>query len=44
MKTPTGDPIATDQREFELQWLPPIPVNVTDLEELPATIRAVERI
>jgi len=43
MKTPTGDPIAPDQREFELQWLPPIPVNVTDLDDLPATIRAVER-
>lgn len=35
---PRKDPAA---RAFELRWLPPIPVNVTDIEDLPATIRPV---
>jgi hypothetical protein len=41
MKTPTGAVIPAEQREFELRWLPPIPVNVSDIDNLPATIRRV---
>lgn len=42
MKTATGAVIPAEQREFELRWLPPIPVNVSDLDNLPATIRRVD--
>ncbi|MEX0746184.1 MAG: hypothetical protein WD118_11330 [Phycisphaeraceae bacterium] len=36
------DPDRADERRFELRWLPPLPVNVDDAEELPATIRPVK--
>jgi hypothetical protein len=42
MKTPTGAVIPAEQREFELRWLPPIPVNVSDFDALSATIRQVD--
>lgn len=29
-------------REILLKWLPPIPVNLPDLGEMPATIRPVK--
>ncbi len=34
-------PIDSNQRKIVLKWLPPIPVNVDDDEELPAVIRPV---
>jgi hypothetical protein len=42
MKTATGEVIPAEQREFELRWLPPIPVNVSDVDDLSATIRRVD--
>lgn len=42
MKSPTGAPVPAEMREFELQWLPPIAVNLSDLEELVATVRPVQ--
>lgn len=33
----------TGERKITLKWLPPIPVNVTSPDELPATIRPVTR-
>lgn len=42
MKTPTGDAIPTQDRRFDLRWLPPIPVNLDTPDELPATIRPVK--
>lgn len=39
-----GTPIRTDNRKFTLRWLPPIPVNVDGVDELPATIRPVDTI
>ena len=29
------------ERRFDLRWLPPIPVNVEDVGELPFTVRPV---
>lgn len=31
-----------DERVFELKWLPPIPVNVSDADNLPAVIKCVD--
>lgn len=36
-----GTPIAAGDRRRELRWLPPIPVNVDDVDALPATVRPV---
>jgi hypothetical protein len=36
-----GTNIATIERKFELQWLPPIAVNLTNVDDLVATVRAV---
>lgn len=41
MKNSTGDHIPAENRPYELQWLPPIPINVEDYESLPATIHPV---
>jgi hypothetical protein len=41
MKHPDGTQIPTCERRFELRWLPPIPVKVQSIDELPATIRPV---
>lgn len=32
-----------DERIFELKWLPPIPVNVSDADNLPAVIKRVDQ-
>lgn len=40
-KRDDGSVIPTAQRRFDLRWLPPIPVNLPDVGELPATIRRV---
>jgi len=42
MKRDDGTPIPAGDREFKLRWLPPIPVNLEDAADLPATIRPVE--
>ena len=41
MKRADGTDIPTHQRQLNLRWLPPIPVNVQDVSELPAVIRKV---
>jgi hypothetical protein len=41
MKSSAGDHIPAETRPFELHWLPPIPINVEDFENLPATIHPV---
>ncbi|GAP34654.1 hypothetical protein ISF6_5362 [Piscinibacter sakaiensis] len=38
-----GSVIPTAERRADLRWMPPIPVNVQDLDQLPATVRRVER-
>lgn len=38
-KRKDGSVIPAEARKFDLRWLPPIPVNLGDLEDLPATIR-----
>lgn len=40
-KRDDGSEIPTHLRRFDLRWLPPIPVNLGDVDELPATIRRV---
>ncbi|GAP39068.1 hypothetical protein ISF6_0933 [Piscinibacter sakaiensis] len=37
-----GSAIPSGERRADLRWMPPIPVNVQDLEQLPATVRRVE--
>jgi len=37
-----GEPVPTDQRRRDLRWVPPIPVNVADLDAMPSVIRKVE--
>lgn len=37
-----GSEIPADQRRLDVRWLPPIPVNLGDVDALPATIRRVE--
>jgi hypothetical protein len=39
---PDGEPISPENRPFDLRWLPPIPVNIVDDEELPAVIKPVK--
>jgi hypothetical protein len=38
----TGPRAQADMRKIELKWLPPIPVNLEDLDGLPATVRRVK--
>lgn len=42
MKRADGTEILSTQRKFDLKWLPPIPVNLSDVSELPTTIRPVK--
>lgn len=42
MKRADGSDIPAGQRKFDLRWLPPIPVNLHDVTDLPATIRPVK--
>ena len=37
-----GTDISTTERRLAVRWLPPIPVNVDDVSDLPATIRPVK--
>jgi hypothetical protein len=37
-----GEPIQKENRRFDLRWLPPIPVNIGEGEELPAVIKPVQ--
>lgn len=41
MKREDGTPIPAEQRPYEVRWMPPIPVNVGDVAELPAVVRKV---
>ena len=41
MKELDGTNIASIERKFELHWLPPIAVNLTNADDLVATVRAV---
>lgn len=41
MKRGDGSEIPTVERKFALRWLPPIPINVGDVADMPATIRPV---
>ncbi len=43
MKTPEGDPIPAALRDFEVRWMPPIPVNLASVDDLPTTIKPVAR-
>lgn len=43
LKRPDGTEIPTEQRRFDVRWMPPIPVNVTYPETLPATVRPVKK-
>ncbi|CAM3842033.1 hypothetical protein VRRI112168_02785 [Vreelandella rituensis] len=36
------DPKRSQERRFSVRWLPPIPVNVDDVAELPVTVRPVK--
>ncbi len=38
----TGPKDDTDQRKIRVKWLPPIPVNLDDIGELPSTVRKVD--
>ena len=40
--TPDGEPIPTADRQLNLRWLPPIPVNIEDIEGLPSVIKPVK--
>jgi hypothetical protein len=39
-----GEAIPKENRQFDLRWLPPIPVNIVEGDELPAVIRPVKGI
>jgi len=41
MLTPQGDSIPAASRDLRVKWLPPIPVNLPDVGEMPATVRPV---
>jgi hypothetical protein len=41
-KRDDGSEIPRDQRQRDLRWMPPVPVNLDTVEQLPATIRRVE--
>ena len=36
------DPERAEERRFDLRWLPPIPVAVDDVNDLPVTVRPVK--
>lgn len=42
MKRPDGSDIAAADRAFALRWLPPIAVNLSEEQDLPAVIRRVQ--
>lgn len=39
---PDGSEIVASERAFDLRWMPPIAVNVADIDTLPATIRTIK--
>lgn len=41
-KRADGTEIPTAARKFELRWLPPIPVNLADVDEMPSVVRPVK--
>jgi hypothetical protein len=42
IKEVDGSPIRNECRQFTLRWLPPIPVNLESVDDLPATIHPVK--
>lgn len=42
MLTPQGETIPAASRDLRVKWLPPVPVNLPDIGEMPATIRPVK--
>lgn len=40
-KRADGSAIASDQRRADLRWMPPLPINVTSMDEVPAVVRSV---
>lgn len=43
MKREDGTEIPTESRKFDLRWMPPIPVNFEGYDDLPATIRKINK-
>ncbi|RTB44094.1 AcrVA2 family anti-CRISPR protein [Pseudomonas aeruginosa] len=41
--TEDGSPIPLHERKLDIRWMPPIPVNVDDVDDLQSTIRPVRR-
>lgn len=41
-KTSAGEAIPAHKRDLTIRWLPPIAVNLPDMDDLPATIRPVK--
>lgn len=41
-KLANGTEVPADQRRRDLRWMPPIPVNIDDLDAIPAVIRPVK--
>jgi len=37
-----GSEVPTSERAFSVRWMPPIPVNLPDVDSLPATVRPVK--
>lgn len=42
LKREDGSAIAAADRPLEVRWMPPIPVNLPDVDSLPATVRPVK--
>ena len=40
--TAEGESIPANKRRFELRWMPPIPVNLPDIDSLPSTIYPIK--
>lgn len=41
-KRPDGTEISAAERRRDVRWMPPIPVNVSDIDALPSVVRRVE--
>jgi hypothetical protein len=40
-KAPDGSDIPAEKRQRELRWMPPIAVNVDDIDAMPAVVKKV---
>lgn len=41
-KRADGSDISAEERRFDIRWMPPIPVNIQEIDTLPATIRTIK--